>query len=38
MKSVYKDIKKANKEYKKYQKVEDDVINDIAEWIYSILI
>ena len=36
MPSVYGDIKKAMKEYKKVQKVEEYVINDIAEWIKSI--
>ena len=33
MQSIYGDIKKAMKEYRKKQKVEDCVINDIAEWI-----
>lgn len=33
MKSVYNDISKAMKEYKKAQKVEEYVINDIADWI-----
>lgn len=33
MRSVYGDIKKAMKEYKKFQKVEENVISDIAKWI-----
>lgn len=37
MPSVYGDIKKAMKEYKKVQKVEEYVIDDVAEWIKSIM-
>ena len=33
MPSIYGDINKARKEYKKAQKVEEYVINDIADWI-----
>ena len=36
MPSVYGDIKLAMKEYEKPQKVEEYVINDIAEWIKSV--
>ena len=36
MPSVYGDIKKAMKEYEKPQKVEEYVINDMADWIKSL--
>jgi dienelactone hydrolase len=36
MPSVYGDIKKATKEYKKVQNVEEYVIDDIAEWIKNV--
>ena len=36
MPTVYGDIKKAKKEYKKAQKIEEYVINDIADWVKAL--
>jgi len=36
MPTVYGDIKKAKKEYRKAQKIEEYVINDIADWVKAL--